>query len=106
MMALLWMTNPLWEAVIAPGLLIFAGWWMRDLVGWVYRRRAQRDAAEAVFDACDGNLDVAMAEVEFADIEARVAADEVLRGHDGHLEDAITWCSLILQQLAKQRTHG
>lgn len=27
--ALLWMVNPLWELLLAPGLLVGLGWWLR-----------------------------------------------------------------------------
>ncbi len=31
MTALFYMLNPLWEFLIAPGLLIAVGWWLHDL---------------------------------------------------------------------------
>ena len=52
MIALLWMTNPLWEGVIAPAILVTLGYWARprverflddlddfDMVAWEARRR-------------------------------------------------------------------
>jgi hypothetical protein len=31
MIALLWMVNPLWQLILAPGLLIALGWWLRGV---------------------------------------------------------------------------
>ena len=31
MIALLWMVNPLWQLILAPGLLVALGWWLRGV---------------------------------------------------------------------------
>jgi len=106
MMALLWMTNPLWEAVIAPGLLIFAGWWMRDLVGWLHLQSLKRGIADDLLDACGDDVDYAVESVEMAHLEARVVADDLLEQHDGCVESAIVWCNLLVQKLREDHAHG